>query len=111
MKNKSILKGKCMEISLYTPNIFRMGLEVILDPLLFKTNKKVFFIFLDKTFFFKKKKLNISSKKLKIYKLKKYKPKKAQYKIKIYTCNTHNRLERKFLKIKTFLFSLSKKQH
>ena len=56
MKNKSILKGKCMEISLYTPNIFRMGLEVILDPLLFKTNKKVFFIFLDKTFFFLKKK-------------------------------------------------------
>ena len=100
-----------MEISLYTPNIFRMGLEVILDPLLFKTNKKVFFIFLDKTFFFLKKKLNISSKKLKIYKLKKYKPKKAQYKIKIYTCNTRNRLERKFLKIKTFLFSLSKKQH
>ena len=45
-----------MDISLYTPNIFRMGLEVILDPLLFKTNKKVFFIFLEQTLKKKKKK-------------------------------------------------------
>ena len=30
MKNKATLKSKCMEISLYTPNIFHLGQEVML---------------------------------------------------------------------------------
>ena len=50
MTNKAILKRKCMEISLYAPNIFQLGQEVMFNniPLLFKTDKKVFyFIFLD----------------------------------------------------------------
>ena len=50
MKNKAILKRKCMEISLYTPNIFHLGQKVMFAKhvLLFKTNEKVFyFIFLD----------------------------------------------------------------
>ena len=40
MKNKAILKRKCMEISLYTFNIFYVGQEVMF-MFTFKTNKKV----------------------------------------------------------------------
>ena len=39
MKNKAILKRKWMELSLYTPNIFHVGQEVIF--------KKKYFVFLD----------------------------------------------------------------
>ena len=54
MKNKAMLKRKCMEITLYTPNIFHLGQEEMFTKhtnsnlKLFKTNKKVsYFIFLD----------------------------------------------------------------
>ena len=50
MKNKTLLKRKCMEISHYTPNIFHLGQELMFTKhlLLFKTNKEVFyFVFLD----------------------------------------------------------------
>ena len=50
MKNKAIVKRKCMEIFLYSQNIFHLGQEVMFTKRisLFKTNKKVFyFIFLD----------------------------------------------------------------
>ena len=65
MKNKAILKSKCMERSLYTPNIFHLGQEVMFtkDFYFLKPTKKYFII--------------------------SYLIKKAQYKIKnIYTCNT-----------------------
>ena len=46
MKNKVILKRKCMEISLYNPNIFHLGQEVMFTKhtLFFKTNEKVFYL-------------------------------------------------------------------
>ena len=50
MKNKAILKRKCMKISLYTPNVFHLGQEAMFAKYMsmFKTNEKVFyFIFLD----------------------------------------------------------------
>ena len=50
MKKKAILKRKCMEISIYAPNIFQLGQKVVFTKhtFMFKTNKKIFsFIFLD----------------------------------------------------------------
>ena len=65
MKIKAILKRECMERSLYTPNIFHVGQEVMFT-------KDFYFLKLRKKYFI------IS-----------YLIKKAQYKIKkIYTCNT-----------------------
>ena len=48
------LVWKCMEMSLYTPNIFQLGQEIMFINilLLFKTNKKIFYLL-------KSKKLNI----------------------------------------------------
>ena len=37
--------------------------------------------------------------------------KKLNIKLKIFTCNTHSRLKLKSPKIKTFLFTVPKKQH
>ena len=53
MKNKAILKRKCMEVSLYTPNFFHLGQEGTFTNilLLLKTNEKVFYcIFLDQRY-------------------------------------------------------------
>ena len=73
MKNKAMLKRKCMEITLYTPNIFHLGQEMFTKHTksnlkLFKTKQKSIIFYL-----LRSKKLNIEQK--------------------IYTWNTNNKLE------------------
>ena len=41
MKNKAILKRKCMELSLYTPNIFNLGQDQkVFNFVIFLDHKK-----------------------------------------------------------------------
>ena len=44
MKNKAIMKRECMEISLYTPNMFHLGQEVMFT-------KQFYFLKLTKKYF------------------------------------------------------------